>query len=127
MSNTFRHRVLHITRAIPEGKVLAYGEIATLAGSPRAARAVGNIMQSLGPDETDVPWHRVINRMLSISQRGSVARATLQRARLEAEGVRFDRDGIIDEAHRFDTLDAPRFLDEPLAPWEPPSDWEDGD
>lgn len=127
MSNTFRRRVLRITRAIPPGMVLAYGEIATLSGSPRAARAVGNIMQSLGPGEEDVPWHRVVNRSLSISQRGSLARATLQRVRLESEGVRFDREGFIDPAHHFDTSKAPRYLDEPLAPWEPPSDWDDRD
>src|SRR3954470_984358 len=54
----FSHRVLSVVRRIPPGRVASYGEVAKLAGRPRAARAVGNIMRSCG--RPDVPCHRVI-------------------------------------------------------------------
>lgn len=41
----FQRRVLEALRAkAPHGRVLTYGELATLAGSPGAARAVGRAM-----------------------------------------------------------------------------------
>jgi O-6-methylguanine DNA methyltransferase len=54
----FSHRVLSVVRRIPPGRVATYGDIARLAGRPRAARAVGNIMR--GCARPDVPCHRVI-------------------------------------------------------------------
>src|ERR1700736_1164041 len=54
----FSHRVLSVVRRIPPGRVASYGEVAKLAGRPRAARAVGNIMRGCGRPE--VPCHRVI-------------------------------------------------------------------
>ena len=57
-SPDFTARVLAVVRRIPYGRVATYGEIAALAGRPRAARAVGNIMRTCG--RPDVPCHRVI-------------------------------------------------------------------
>ena len=54
----FRGRVLAAVRRIPAGRVSTYGDIAELAGRPRAARAVGNIMKGCGDPGT--PCHRVI-------------------------------------------------------------------
>ncbi|SIS59147.1 MGMT family protein [Neptunomonas antarctica] len=45
---------------IPKGKVATYGYIAALAGFPRTARAVGRALSKL-PDNTTIPWFRVIN------------------------------------------------------------------
>ncbi|MEK7376586.1 MAG: MGMT family protein, partial [Candidatus Margulisiibacteriota bacterium] len=42
---SFRERVYEITNQIPRGKVATYGQIAALAGSPGAARAVGMCMR----------------------------------------------------------------------------------
>jgi methylated-DNA-[protein]-cysteine S-methyltransferase len=56
---TFRDRVYELTRQIPEGKVVTYGQLAALAGSPKAARAVGMCMQS-NPDAPHTPCHRVV-------------------------------------------------------------------
>ena len=55
---TFRDRVLKIVAKIPKGKTLSYKQVATLAGSPRAYRAVGNIMNK--NENPKVPCHRVI-------------------------------------------------------------------
>lgn len=55
----FQERVVAIVRAIPRGETLTYGEVATLAGSPGAARAVGSVMSS-NPVPVIVPCHRVV-------------------------------------------------------------------
>lgn len=74
-------------RRIPSGKVATYGQIADLAGRPKHARQVGYALHALG-DDSDVPWHRVINARGEISLR-SVDGKTIQRVLLEAEGVTF--------------------------------------
>ena len=56
--NDFTARVLSIVRRIPRGRVATYGDVAELAGRPRASRAVGNIMRTCG--RIDIPCHRVI-------------------------------------------------------------------
>ncbi|MBA3936869.1 MAG: methylated-DNA--[protein]-cysteine S-methyltransferase [Planctomycetes bacterium] len=52
-------RVLTELQRVPHGAVLTYGQLADLAGSPRAARAVG---QAVGrnPVAVIVPCHRVL-------------------------------------------------------------------
>ena len=55
----FQQRVVEIVRAIPRGETLTYGEVATRAGSPGAARAVGTVMSS-NPVPIIVPCHRVV-------------------------------------------------------------------
>lgn len=59
MSNSFTDRVYEIVSRIPAGKVATYSEVAALAGSPGAARAVGNAMRN-NPDRSLVPCHRVV-------------------------------------------------------------------
>lgn len=56
--SNFTKRVQDIVRNIPKGKTLSYKEVATVAGSPGAARAVGTIMKN-NYDPT-IPCHRVI-------------------------------------------------------------------
>lgn len=58
MASSFKEKVRNTVRNIPKGSVMTYGEVAKKAGSPRAARAVANIMAA-NYDE-DVPCHRVI-------------------------------------------------------------------
>ena len=45
---------------VPLGSVVSYGELASRAGSPGAARAVGGVMSS-NPFPLVVPCHRVVN------------------------------------------------------------------
>lgn len=56
---SFSERVYVLVAQIPEGRVMTYGDIATLCGSPNAARQVGGLAH-FGP--TELPWHRVVNR-----------------------------------------------------------------
>lgn len=50
--------MLSVVRRIPVGRVTTYGAVARLAGKPRAARAVGNIMRDA--PAPGLPYHRVI-------------------------------------------------------------------
>ena len=63
----FNERVYEIVRRVPKGKVISYGQVAFLAGSPRGARAVGwalhrNPYPWVMGGENPVPCHRVVNR-----------------------------------------------------------------
>ena len=55
---TFAEKVRTIVRKIPKGKTMTYKEVATKAGNPKAARAVGAVMRS--NYDPSIPCHRVI-------------------------------------------------------------------
>ncbi|MCR4412656.1 MAG: methylated-DNA--[protein]-cysteine S-methyltransferase [Thermoguttaceae bacterium] len=55
----FRARVIARCRDIPWGTTVTYGDLAARAGSPRAARAVGNCMAA-NRIPLIVPCHRVV-------------------------------------------------------------------
>jgi O-6-methylguanine DNA methyltransferase len=80
----FSRRVLAVVRRIPPGRVATYGDVAAMAGSPRACRAVGNIMRECR--QRDVPCHRVIGAGGALGGYGG--RESMKRALLAAEGVR---------------------------------------
>lgn len=83
----FRAQVLYWVSQIPAGKVATYGQIAALAGKPRAPRQVGGILRGLKNSE-DLPWYRVINAQGSISTY-RVGVGELQQHLLETEGIVF--------------------------------------
>lgn len=85
-----------VIRSVERGQVASYGQIAAAAGHPRHARHVGRALRALAGDDTDVPWHRIVNAGGRISPRGLDGSDDLQRILLEAEGVRFDAAGRID-------------------------------
>jgi len=87
---SFRQRVIEVVRSVPHGKVVTYGQVALLAGNPRAARQVGAVLHGLGDAEDDVPWHRVINASGGISTY-KVGAGELQVALLRSEGVEVGR------------------------------------
>lgn len=94
--DTFPRRVWQIVASIPEGYVATYGDIARLAGSPRAARQVGGVLKRL-PEGSTLPWHRVVNRHGDISLTGPDLQR--QRQALLAEGVQVSGSGHIDLQH----------------------------
>jgi O-6-methylguanine DNA methyltransferase len=55
---TFKERVLNIVKNIKKGQILTYKEVARLAGSEKAWRAVGNILNK--NQNKKIPCHRVI-------------------------------------------------------------------
>jgi len=85
---SFKDVVYTITSKIPKGNVATYGQIAKLAGNPKAARAVGMCMRT-NPFAPRVPCHRVVGsdgRLVGYSGKNGVAG---KRALLTKEGVVF--------------------------------------
>lgn len=83
----FTQQALEVISSIPEGRVLSYGLVATMAGNSSGARQVSRILSSMS-EKYDLPWHRVVNARGEISLpkgRGY----ELQKAMLEAEGIIF--------------------------------------
>lgn len=58
LNMSFKSDIFEVVRHIPEGKTLSYGEVAKLAGYPRAARAVGAVLKT--NFDLEIPCHRVI-------------------------------------------------------------------
>ena len=82
--------VCAVIRRIPKGWVATYGQIAAMAGLPRRARLVGDVLQQLDP-ATDIPWHRVVNAKGEVSYTLSRHDSDVfQQRLLEEEGIEFD-------------------------------------
>lgn len=81
---TVFERIYLLTKQIPKGKVLTYGQIGKSVGKC-PARIVGYAMSS-APE--GVPWQRVVNRKGEISERNSIVMSPQQEI-LEAEGIIF--------------------------------------
>lgn len=59
----FVDKVYSVVSKIPRGKTMAYKEVAAAAGKPRAARAVGTILNKNprpGTGKGKIPCHRVV-------------------------------------------------------------------
>ena len=90
----FTAEVVRILKEIPEGRVVTYGQIARMAGSPRAARQVVRILHTLS-EKHGLPWHRVVNKQGEIVISDDSSREA-QRMLLRGEGVVFLKDGRVD-------------------------------
>lgn len=81
--SSFKSKVFKIVKNIPKGKVLTYKEVAQKSGSPKAYRAVGNILNK--NFDPQIPCHRVIRSDDKIGgyNRGTKTKKNL----LKSEGV----------------------------------------
>lgn len=91
----FQKGVYKAVEQIPQGRVATYGEVARMAGSPRASRAVGNILHK-NPFFGVVPCHRVVHADGALAEPFAFGGAGVQREMLEKEGVTFTKDGRVD-------------------------------
>lgn len=80
----FREDVYALVRNIPRGRVMTYGQIAALCGSPRSARIVGQIAH-WGP--MDLPWQRVVNKKGGLARGYTSGGLEAHKRELEADGV----------------------------------------
>jgi methylated-DNA-protein-cysteine methyltransferase-like protein len=92
--NQYRERVYNIVRRIPKGRVMTYGQIAYSLGQGYTPRTVGFVMH--GADESNTPWHRVINSQGRCSTMRIALPSDKQQRMLETEGVKFDESGRCD-------------------------------
>lgn len=88
----FKNRVYEVVREIPEGRVMTYGQIAALCGSPRAARIVGGIAHH---GNLELPWHRVVKKDGSLAE-GYPGGVQGHAEHLRAEGVKVEVDLRLD-------------------------------
>ena len=88
VETTFKEKVYKLTKQIPKGKVATYGQLARLAGNPRAARAVGILMKK-NPNLLEIPCHRVVGvdgRLVGYSAgKGVFSKKEI----LKKEGIKF--------------------------------------
>ncbi|MBE5098840.1 MGMT family protein [Priestia aryabhattai] len=91
---SFTERAVALIKQIPSGKVMTYGQIADLAGSPRGARQVVRVLHSMSKKH-DLPWHRVINSKGEIGFKDEEM-YVVQKLSLEAEGILVSSDGKLD-------------------------------
>ena len=94
MASEFSERVISLLKRVPKGKVVTYGALAAYAGNPRGARQVVRVINTYWEREK-LPWHRVINREGKISLAPGQG-YELQKAKLKAEGARFDKADRVD-------------------------------
>lgn len=101
--NSFRTEVFSVVKRIPVGKVLNYGAVAEIIGKPRSARQVGFALRSLGLNEENIPWWRVVNKngYLSIDHGEGGIEKIVQKQLLEDEGVVVTEENTIDMNHYF--------------------------
>jgi methylated-DNA-protein-cysteine methyltransferase-like protein len=93
--NTF-DIIYSVVKEIPRGRIATYGQIAAMVKPGLPARIVGYALHCL-PENTDIPWHRVINSQGKISYFASSNEYdSLQQKILEQEGVIFSSEGKTD-------------------------------
>jgi methylated-DNA-protein-cysteine methyltransferase related protein len=90
-SNFFKN-AQDVARLIPFGRVTSYGAIAKYLGSAKSARMVGWAMNA--SKNTDVPAHRVVNRVGLLSGEKHFSTPTEMQLLLEKEGVNVEKQQI---------------------------------
>lgn len=88
----FQLRVVKACRKIKAGQSKSYGDLALIAGSPRAARAVGNVMRN-NRYPLIVPCHRVI------ASNGKLCGFTCPEGLAMKERL-LEREGVLDKPRR---------------------------
>lgn len=83
----FKSRVLNTVSQIPHGQAMTYKKVAELSGSPKAYRAVGNIMRK--NNDPQIPCHRVIRSDKTVGKY-SLGGVQEKELRLKAENARLD-------------------------------------
>jgi methylated-DNA-protein-cysteine methyltransferase-like protein len=95
-----RAEVLRIVASIPPGHFTTYGTIAHHMNV--VPLHVGSALASLTEGEAAVlPWHRVVGSDARLSKMSNPETRKTQHARLEAEGMKISKQGVIldSEAH----------------------------
>jgi methylated-DNA-[protein]-cysteine S-methyltransferase len=84
--SAFQQRVVGACRAIGRGRVRTYADLADAAGSPGAARAVGNVMAK-NRYPIIIPCHRVVGSAGSLGGFSARDGINTKRRMLEMEGA----------------------------------------
>lgn len=93
-SMNFFEKVYHVCKQIPKGKVSTYGQIATMIGSPKAARQVGWAMNKCS--DNTVPCYKVLNRFGELCKKDIFMHPDVQKQLLEEDGIVVSSDYKVD-------------------------------
>lgn len=91
--DTFPKRIYKLVNQIPKGKVATFGQLAAMAGSPRASRIAGAAMYRA---PAGLPCHRVLYGDGRLCCDHAFGGQAIQRGMLEEEGVAFLENGKVD-------------------------------
>jgi len=91
--------VYDVARLIPKGRVSSYGAIAKYLGSGGSARMVGWAMSAC--KGMDVPAHRVVNSAGLLTGKHHFGTPFRMQELLEKEGVKVEKDQIMDFGEYF--------------------------
>lgn len=83
VDDNFRNEVLKVVAQIPKGRLMTYGQIASICGAAWAAWEVGQIAHYGDPN---YPWQRVVNKQGGLAK-GYPGGESVHRSELEAEGI----------------------------------------
>ena len=93
-SKDFYQKVYEIVKMIPSGRVTTYGLIAKYLGSVKSSRVVGYAMNA-SHQNSDIPAHRVVNRVGILTGKHHFSGTTLMKNLLESEGVKIQNDRVV--------------------------------
>ena len=93
-SKDFFQKVYEVVKMIPSGRVSTYGLIAKYLGSAKSSRVVGYAMNA-SHQNSEIPAHRVVNRVGLLTGKHHFSGITLMQNLLESEGVKIQNDRVI--------------------------------
>ena len=99
-TTSFFERVYTVVRQVPYGRVTSYGAIAAFLGARGSARMVGWAMNA-AHNLSDVPAHRVVNRLGMLTGKHHFGGTNLMQQLLESEGILVQNDQITHFNERF--------------------------
>ena len=93
-SKDFFQKVYEVVKMIPSGRVSTYGLIAKYLGSAKSSIVVGYAMNA-SHQNSDIPAHRVVNRLGILTGKHHFSGTTLMKNLLESEGVKIQNDRVL--------------------------------
>lgn len=99
-TSSYASQVYHLLTLIPRGKVVTYGQIATMLGNPHLARVVGNILHH-NPSADRYPCYKVVNSSGRLAPNFAFGGTDVQRQLLEAEGIKVINNHVNLKNYRF--------------------------
>jgi len=92
---SFFDKVYSVVRRIPEGRVTSYGAIAEFLGTRGSARMVGWAMNGSHTQTSNIPAHRVVNRVGLLTGKHHFGGMKVMQQLLESEGIEVEDDKIV--------------------------------
>ena len=94
-AESFFEKVYAIVHRIPPGRVTSYGAIAEYIGTRGSARMVGWAMNSSHTETSNIPAHRVVNRVGLLTGKHHFGGMTVMQQLLESEGIAVEEDKVV--------------------------------